>query len=160
MDPHEDLVALNRAAINAHYAEIARLASENPDANRVELLPEDQAVLDAKRAVEEAQTNLIAAQQAAYTAKVERADAAAEQAVIDAEAERVREAEERQARVNELRTTQSQPQAEFITAEQAVLASGRDQPRVQTQRPYVKPPIPAYIKPRVLQSPDPYAPRI
>ena len=156
MDPHEDLVALNRAAINAHYAEIARLSAENPDANRVELLPEDQAVLDAKRAVEEAQTNLIAAQQAAYTAKVERADAAAEQAVIDAEAERVREAEERQARVNELRTTQSQPQAEFITAEQAV----RDQPRVQTQRPYVKPPIPAYIKPRVLQSPDPYAPRI
>ena len=87
MDPHEDLVRRNRAHIDAHQSEIVRLASDNPDAGKVEVFPEDQAVLDAKKAVEEAQASLIAAQQAAYVAKTERADEAArvaEQARLDA----------------------------------------------------------------------------
>jgi hypothetical protein len=88
MDPHEDLVANNRAAIDAHRAEIARLASDNPDAGKPEVSPEDQAVLDAKKAVEEAQSNLIAAMQVAYIAKIERADAVRAKAAIDAEAEK------------------------------------------------------------------------
>jgi hypothetical protein len=90
-DPHEDLVAFNRRFITAHEAECARLAAEDPDAGKIELSPEDQAVLDAKVAVEEAQANLIAAQQAAYTANIERADAAVAKAVADAEAEKSRE---------------------------------------------------------------------
>jgi cobalamin biosynthesis protein CobT len=83
MDPHEDLVRQNRAHIDAHQSEIVRLASDNPDAGKQEVFPEDQAVLDAKKTVEEAQTNLISAQQAAYVAKTERADAAAKQADQD-----------------------------------------------------------------------------
>ena len=77
MDPHEDLVTKNRAHIDAHQSEIVRLASDNPDAGKPEVFPEDQAVLDAKKGVEEAQANLIKAQQAAYVAKTERADEAA-----------------------------------------------------------------------------------
>lgn len=87
MDPHEDLVSQNRAVIDAHRAEIVRLSSENPDADKADVLPEDQAVLDAKQAVDEAQAALIKAQQAAYVAKTERADADAAKAKADAEAE-------------------------------------------------------------------------
>ena len=66
MDAHEDLVALNRAHIDAHLAEVARLASGEPD---VALAPEDQAVADAQDNVVKAQAELIAAQQAAYNIK-------------------------------------------------------------------------------------------
>jgi hypothetical protein len=91
MDPHEDLVRQNRAAIDAHQAEIFRLS--NPDTVVVEVFPEDQAVLDAKHGVEEAQANLTRAQQAAYTANIRRADEALARAAADAEAETARERE-------------------------------------------------------------------
>ena len=83
MDPHEDLVRQNRAHIDAHQSEIVRLASDNPDVGKPEVFPEDQAVLDAKKTVEEAQANLIAAQQAAYVAKTDRADEAARVAELE-----------------------------------------------------------------------------
>jgi hypothetical protein len=84
MDPHEDLVAQQRAPIDAHRDEVARLASDTPDAVKVDVFPEDQAVLDAKKAVEDAQAAMVAAQQVAYVAKVKRAAEAAAQATADA----------------------------------------------------------------------------
>jgi len=82
MDPHEDLVSNNRAHIDAHQAEIASLAAgDNLDTAAVEIAPEDQAVLDAKAAVVEAQNALTDAQQKAYAAKIERE----KQAELDAQ---------------------------------------------------------------------------
>jgi hypothetical protein len=69
MDPHEDIVAKNNAANDAHKAEVARLASADPNAGKAEVSPEDQAVLDAQAAVKDAQEKLVVAQQAAYDAK-------------------------------------------------------------------------------------------
>jgi hypothetical protein len=145
-DPHEDLVARNRAAHDAHQAEIARLASENPDAGKVEVFPEDQAVLDAKKVVADAQADLIAVMQAAYHAGVRRADEALHKAAADAEAERVREEADSQAAVDNAR-----PLSDEQLRSQELEGRPPLTPMPVQAKPYVKPPIPEYIKPAQVQ---------
>lgn len=153
MDPHEDLVARNRAAHDAHQADIARLASENPDAGKVEVFPEDQAVLDAKKVVADAQADLIAVMQAAYHAGVRRAEEALAKAAADAEAETAREEADRQAAINNVRLQPTNAEANVNEGPH----EGRPPltPMPVQAKPYVKPPIPEYVKPQVQARPNP-----
>ena len=96
MDPHEDLVAANRAHIDAHYADIAAKQGDTPEPEPVELAAEDQAVLDAQTAVDEADAKLIEAQQVAYKAKIEREKQAELDAIAASEAEKTATEEDKQ----------------------------------------------------------------
>jgi hypothetical protein len=151
-DPHEDLVARNRAAHDAHQAEIARLASEDPNAGKPEVFPEDQAVLDAKKVVADAQADLVAVMQAAYHAGVRRAEEALHKAAADAEAETAREEADRQAAVDNAR-----PQPIDVVYDDEVRGGqlvGKPPltPMPVQAKPYVKPPVPAYVRPAPVQA--------